>query len=216
MFCTNCGRQIIDTARFCNYCGTAVVRDEKPAVQDISQNLSNNAAFSENSAVSQPTEAQNLSAALSDENSAGLIQSSRIAETAEPIETAEQAAFDGGNECSEQNVEVKEENISVGKDEHSEINLTAEPISAASAAADFQNNASVSDYQQIPRRIESQKSDFAAAPNAGTIREEKNSSSQNNAAPRMYTIGHIIMCLASTAVMAIAAGVFAGLYFSVV
>ena len=33
---------------------------------------------------------------------------------------------------------------------------------------------------------------------------------------RKYTIKHIIMCLVSTAVCAIAAGVFAGLYFSVV
>lgn len=213
MFCTNCGRQIIDTARFCNYCGTAVVRDEKPAVQDIPQNLSNNAAFSGNNAVPQPTGVQNLSAVLSDEKSAELIQTAQAAQTAEPIETAEQAAFDGGNEYPEQNIEVKEENISVGKDELSEINLTAEPVSTA---ADSQNSGSVSDFQQIPQRIESQKSGFAAASNPNAVREEKNSSSQNNAAPRMYTIGHIIMCLASTAVMAIAAGVFAGLYFSVV
>ncbi len=33
---------------------------------------------------------------------------------------------------------------------------------------------------------------------------------------RKYTIKHIIMCLISTAVCAIAAGIFAGLYFSVV
>lgn len=214
MFCINCGKQIIDTARFCNYCGSAVIREENPTVQDISQNLSNNAAFSGNNAVPQPTEAQNLSAVLSDEKSAELIQTAQAAQTAGPIETAEQAAFDGDNEYPEQNIEVKEENISVGKDELSEINLTGEQISAVSA--DSQNNGSVSDFQQIPQRIESQKSGFAAASNPNAVREEKNSSSQNNAAPRMYTIGHIIMCLASTAVMAIAAGVFAGLYFSVV
>lgn len=33
---------------------------------------------------------------------------------------------------------------------------------------------------------------------------------------RTFTLKHIIMCLASTAVCAIAAGIFAGLYFSVV
>lgn len=33
---------------------------------------------------------------------------------------------------------------------------------------------------------------------------------------RKYTLGHIMMCLAAVAVMAIVAGVFAGLYFSVV
>ena len=31
-----------------------------------------------------------------------------------------------------------------------------------------------------------------------------------------YTLGHIMLCLASTAIMAIIAGIFAGLYFSVV
>lgn len=35
-------------------------------------------------------------------------------------------------------------------------------------------------------------------------------------AERKYTLGHIMMCLAAVAVMAIVAGVFAGLYFSVV
>lgn len=33
---------------------------------------------------------------------------------------------------------------------------------------------------------------------------------------RKYTLGHLILCLAAAGVMAIAAGVFAGLYFSVV
>lgn len=33
---------------------------------------------------------------------------------------------------------------------------------------------------------------------------------------RKYTLGHIIMCLSAVAVMAIVAGIFAGLYFSVV
>lgn len=34
--------------------------------------------------------------------------------------------------------------------------------------------------------------------------------------PKYYTLGHIIMCLAAVGVMAIVAGVFAGLYFSVI
>ena len=37
-----------------------------------------------------------------------------------------------------------------------------------------------------------------------------------NKPERKYTLGHIMMCLAAVAVMAIVAGVFAGLYFSVV
>lgn len=34
--------------------------------------------------------------------------------------------------------------------------------------------------------------------------------------PKYYTFGHIALCLAAVAVMAIVAGVFAGLYFSVI
>lgn len=33
---------------------------------------------------------------------------------------------------------------------------------------------------------------------------------------RKYTLGHLILCLAAAGIMAVAAGVFAGLYFSVV
>ena len=39
---------------------------------------------------------------------------------------------------------------------------------------------------------------------------------ENKSVVRTFTLKHIIMCLVSTAVCAIAAGVFAGLYFSVI
>ncbi len=56
-------------------------------------------------------------------------------------------------------------------------------------------------------------------PPANTVpitQEIKAESAPENKSERKYTLGHIMMCLAAVAVMAIVAGVFAGLYFSVV
>lgn len=46
---------------------------------------------------------------------------------------------------------------------------------------------------------------------------EKDDKKRKKEAPeRKYSLRHIVMCLATAAVMAVAAGVFAGLYFSVI
>lgn len=53
--------------------------------------------------------------------------------------------------------------------------------------------------------------------NANTpITENTNAVPAPEKPERRYTLGHIFICLAAVAVMAITAGVFAGLYFSVV
>lgn len=43
-----------------------------------------------------------------------------------------------------------------------------------------------------------------------------NAKKQKKPRERKYTLGHLVMCLIAAGVMAIAAGVFAGLYFSVI
>ncbi len=206
MFCTNCGRQIIETARFCNYCGSAVIREESPTVQDIPQNLPNDevSAASEASVCSvQSAETENIKSAVSDENSTN------------SVEFSQKAALDGGAEFAQQRGEVEEQGYSVEKDEQTENIQTAEPISAACGAVGFQNNGSIPNAQPVPQRTEPQKSGTAVSDTVA-VQDNSTAATQSNSAPRMYTIGHIIMCLASTAIMAIAAGVFAGLYFSVV
>lgn len=207
MFCINCGKQIIDTARFCNYCGSAVIHEEEPTVQDdISQSAPNDevSAASEGVVCSmQSAETENLNSAVSGENSVN------------SAEMAENAAVDGSAEFAEQSTEVKEQTLFVEKDEQTEDSRTAEPIFASSGAVGFLNDGIIPNAQPIPQRIEPQKSGFAV-PNTAAVQDNSIAAPQINPAPRMYTIGHIIMCLASTAIMAIAAGVFAGLYFSVV
>lgn len=44
----------------------------------------------------------------------------------------------------------------------------------------------------------------------------KNKKEKKPRRERKYSLGHLVMCLAAAGVMAIAAGVFAGLYFSVI
>lgn len=46
--------------------------------------------------------------------------------------------------------------------------------------------------------------------------EKEDKKRKKEAPERKYSLRHIVMCLAAAAVMAVAAGVFAGLYFSVI
>lgn len=202
MFCINCGKQIIDTARFCNYCGSAVIREEEPILRDIPQSLPNDEVSPASEAAVCSIQSAETEA-ISDENSVS------------SAEFAEKAAVDGGVEFTQQTAEVKEQSLFVGKDEQTENSQTAEPIFASSGAVGFQNDGTIPNAQTVPQRTEPQKSGFAV-PDTAAVQNNSTAVPQSNSAPRMYTIGHIIMCLASTAIMAIAAGVFAGLYFSVV
>ena len=57
---------------------------------------------------------------------------------------------------------------------------------------------------------------FAQDAPAAPVAQVAPEAAKKHTAEHKYTLGHLIMCLASTAIMAIVAGVFAGLYFSVV
>lgn len=156
MFCVNCGKQISDAARFCNYCGARVVDSDEKAVE-------NSPIFSENS-VSVPDD--NVYNTENVENSVDLLKmyssvSGSIPQMNEPIKSGEA------------------------------------PFSANAAPADIRGGA-----------VGAQRGESPVPSEIPAPRKEP--------AERRYTIGHIIMCLVSTAVMAIVAGVFAGLYFSVV
>ncbi len=209
MFCINCGKQIVDTARFCNYCGTRVVGFDENIQQSPAGNPENPL----------PISAEDGNFPENVENSVDLLKMQNEVSSTEPQL----------NELSEDSDAPFSENET---EETTGITGTSEALSSEiqSGAVGAQHSADVlsapeASDMQLDANIPISTASGQPAP-ASRISEQP----PINAAPeqpepmtrpavqheRRYTLGHIIMCLASTAVMAIAAGVFAGLYFSVV
>lgn len=206
MFCTNCGREIIDTARFCNFCGTPIqnmaagipvqpVQPVQPAqpVQPVQP------------AYSQPVYSQPVQPDPDYPESTSIPVTENISEniSGEMTETADNA-----------------ENIAETEAAESTEAPVEDPVENAEAAASVSNNV------PIPNTIPSyggSETVYSAPPAypdpaqpVNTVPVQSAVLTSENKPERRYTLGHIMMCLAAVAVMAIVAGVFAGLYFSVV
>ncbi len=170
MFCTNCGKEIIDTAKFCNFCGAHIATSVPvQPVQTVRQE--------------QP-----------------------VSQTVQP--TPEYAEIE--SIPVEENIS---ENISDGTSENTEsvIETAAEENTVESAEE-------VTSDVPTPNVIPTYGSGTTAfsAPPANVIPVQSAELNKESKPERRYTLGHIMMCLAAVAIMAIVAGVFAGLYFSVV
>lgn len=184
MFCINCGKQILDTARFCNYCGIKIVNFDENPVQNSVETTEN--------PVSVPAGSVNFSDNV--ENSVDLLKmnssaSPSIPQMNEPPKSGE-APFNGGA-AAFGSPEIRTGAVGA---QHSTV-FVNEPAPYAAQPPYMRYGAN------IP----------PSAPAVSSQPEQPKRQPE-----RRYTLGHIIMCLASTAVMAIVAGVFAGLYFSVV
>ncbi|MBD5130742.1 MAG: zinc-ribbon domain-containing protein [Ruminococcaceae bacterium] len=184
MFCTNCGKEIIDTAKFCNFCGMPV----------------KNMAASVPITPSEPVRAEVQSVPQPEQSFPDYTESADVPvsepvyeapETSSEIPTAESAP-----EAPEYEAEPSE--------------LTEEP-------AEPSVEADIPTPNTIPTYGASAPAYSAVNPPVNTVITQEIRAEVPEAKPeRMYTLGHIMMCLAAVAVMAIVAGVFAGLYFSVV
>ncbi|MCM1165810.1 MAG: zinc-ribbon domain-containing protein [Lachnospiraceae bacterium] len=158
MFCTNCGKEIIDTARFCNFCGAAV----------------------SNAAESVPV-------------------SESVSEMPEAPESAEMPSVDGAYEYAAESAEEAAEPFAETVE-----NAVPTPNDIPSYGGSAPVYSAPPVYPEAP---------VSAVPAVSEIPVQ---SAPESKPERRYTLGHIMMCLAAVAVMAIVAGVFAGLYFSVV
>ena len=180
MFCSNCGKEIMDSAKFCNFCGIPISKPESSPI------------------LTEP------------EKSATPI--TEVTETAAmPEMTAEPAStpiniFDGG---SPQNTEGSPENTEIlSEPATSEDTTPTEPVTAAYSSLSPEQiptfGTAQPSYQPMPQTNFQQtpQPNFAPAPPVEQARPE-----------RKYTFAHIMMCLGAVAVMAIVAGIFAGLYF---
>lgn len=231
MYCTTCGKQIIDTARFCNFCGSPVVGMAFDATTTPPQAPTRVQAPPPAPAYTEPVqpatppmpspsyeenEQSNASAKLDSFEASAELDNS---ETPNPdVPPYEQAVRPENNEQSETSAELDNFETSspdippyeqAVQPENSETPLFPEtapdqvppPVLSENAVRTF----SVPAPSQIPINGE------------GSVHVAEVFEKPAKPLPeRKYTFGHIMLCLSAVAIMAIVAGVFAGLYFSVV
>lgn len=193
MFCTNCGREIIDTARFCSFCGTPIRNMAASIpVQPVQQVQP-----------AQPVQPQAVPQPVPEAN---------YTETADiPItDTA------GVPAAESENADVTSVESVSEMPEMPEAAVEAPgEVSAVISAPVTENVPPLPTPNNIPTYGASEPA-YPAPP----VYPDQNiipvQSVPEKRPERKYTLGHIMMCLAAVAVMAIVAGVFAGLYFSVV
>ncbi|MBD5383823.1 MAG: zinc-ribbon domain-containing protein [Ruminococcaceae bacterium] len=191
MFCTNCGKEIIDTAKFCNFCGMPV----------------------KNMAASVPVTP---------------IDPVQSVQPAQPVPQPEQTAPDytesAGIPMTESIPETPESTEIPPVDNAPEYESESVPeIVEPAVEASTADDSTIPTPNNIPTYggstpVYSAPPAYPTTPvNTVPITQEIKAETAPETKPeRRYTLGHIMMCLAAVAVMAIVAGVFAGLYFSVV
>lgn len=220
MYCTTCGKQIIDTARFCNFCGSPVVGMAFGAPTAPPQATTQVQAAPAAAAYTEPVQ-PGIPPMRSYEETEQSEASTELDnfETPDPvIPPYEQADQSENNEQSEASAELDNPEISSSEIPPYEQSIQPEkpttpvfpetasdqvppPVLSENAVRTF----SVPAPSQIPINGEG-SAHVAEVP-------EKPSKPLSE---RKYTFGHIMLCLGAVAIMAIVAGVFAGLYFTVV
>lgn len=210
MFCSYCGKEIAATSRFCSFCGSAVAG----AVRNpgaIQQNFEPK-PFVQPAQTVQPVEtpAQTVVTELPKDPAAEL-----TAPAAETLSTAEEPIAPIAPTLDEQQISL---DITTQLPSFDVQNSTPEPQAqipeqptyAATQTPSVEPQNTAEEFNsQIP-----QQQTFSATQPQILTPQTQIAAPQNNLPERKYTAAHLIMCLASTAVFAIAAGVFAGLYFA--
>ena len=182
MFCSNCGREIGDNAKFCNFCGLPVSQPfSQPVSQQISQPVSESISQPIYEPVSEPI-SQPISVVEAVENTPETISESAQAAEGVPVTLPEPT-----------NAPRPEVIPNMGEVSEMQSGIQPQPenIPNMGETSELQSGIQPQPYQAPPTLQLSEK----------PMPERK------------YTLGHIIMCLAAVAVMAIVAGIFAGLYF---
>lgn len=181
MFCTSCGREIIDTARFCNYCGRPVQNIAPPPTYP-SQTMGQQGFVS--------TPDPNMVIQTETSNSTMYSTFNSFSNNFSTASSEPPAAAASETEIPPQQ-DAANETFSAAADPYPTPNSIPQSGFGVSGAYSMPTDGTQ-----------------AAAPAASAPSTPKRE--------RKYTLGHIMLCLAAVAIMAITAGIFAGLYFSVV
>lgn len=219
MYCMNCGKENPDGVKFCCFCGTPANTAPR-SIEEISDKISENSA--ENGQL-EIEDAADITSALSekpDEISSVIskVLSEKPAENAPENTTAKPAA---------PQIPIPPVVPTAPTSSTAPISPIA-PVAPVNSVSPVRNHMPSSPYgyprnpYAYPQPQPINPRGTAPAPNAAQNAANVNVP-MKNAAPeekqsvgRTFTVKHIVMCLVSTAVCAIAAGIFAGLYFSVI
>lgn len=183
MFCTNCGREIIDTAKFCNFCGLPV----------------------KNLAASVPVQPVQPVQPIQPVQPVQPVQSQPAPDLTESADVSAEDIIDS---------EITEAEESVSEQAEAPVEEAVEGLGETDAALPTPNN--IPSYGESTPVYPAPTYGGSAPVNAVPVQISAPESKPEKRPERKYTLGHIMLCLAAVAVMAIVAGVFAGLYFSVV
>ncbi len=204
MFCTSCGKEIINTARFCNYCGKPVQNFAPTASSPISSPISSPVS----APYSAPVPETNAERYASEDVLSGGI-GSLTQNTEEP---ADGVSVFPKPEASEPSMPETNSTIPDTSAANADIGIPSSPAQQMPTVGAFSTGSAYPMPNVIPQSgtgVSGTNSAFAGGTSVTAVPSKPERE-------RKYTLGHILLCLASTAVMAITAGVFAGLYFSVV
>lgn len=191
MFCGNCGKEMIDNKKFCQFCGAEQTAVVIPAASiPVSATIiepGDTASVPITQGIPGTPVGPSMGVEVSESvpvNTESTYASSIASTTAVIAPEASVSSIPTPNTIPTSNLDMPETGVSA-------IPVKTE---AVSQAAPTKTAAGV-----IPQTVI-------------TIRDEE----EKRPPERKYSLKHIVMCLATAAVMAVAAGVFAGLYFSVI
>ena len=196
MYCGNCGKEIDNETRFCPFCGAEQNAVVIPGVGSPSSVLTG-----------QPTETE-----MPDTLAMPISGTPMSPPTGEPAEAAGiMDALKMPISSIPTSAPISEEAVSsVPIDTVTSMGVTAAmgiPTPNSIPTSNMGVNDIPAPVQTLPPKNEVRYVPAAEA----AIKDTKKPRPE-----RKYSLKHIVMCLAAAAVMAVAAGVFAGLYFSVI
>lgn len=208
MYCMNCGKENPDDVKFCCFCGTpanAVSRSIEEISDKISENLAENGQLD-------IEDAAEISSAISE----------KIDE-----KPAENAPVNAEAKPANQQIPIPPVVPTAPVSSTAPVSRVA-PADLVSNVSPVRNPMPSSPYgyprspyahpqpQPINRQGVSPAANSAQSTPNVNVSTKSAVPEKNQDVVRTFTLKHIIMCLVSTAICAIAAGVFAGLYFSVI
>lgn len=186
MFCGNCGKEIIGDTRFCLFCGA-----EQNAVVTPAASIPISMTVGESA---DTASVPNVSSAPYIPNTPN-----------DPAETNTDTSIN--------------ENVSITSEITSAASVTAASTATVTPAPAMPNVPTPNTIPTSNIGMPDTSAPAAPAQVAAGVAPHPTITVKDEEKPvpeRKYSLKHIVMCLAAAAVMAVAAGVFAGLYFSVI
>lgn len=206
MFCNYCGKEIIDTARFCNFCGSPVQRLAPPPIPTPDPV---SVPITKPITAAQPETVDDILSSIIDSASENTAEDNTGAAPGNS-DNSDPAPSGFGTEDSDRNIpDTAIPDATPFPEPFAPVNTSRRTSADVGFSAPLSGNSIYPTPNVIPQSGQSVPGTYTASSNAAV-------SEQKPRRERKYTFGHIMICLAAVAVMAITAGVFAGLYFSVV